>query len=164
MTTLPLSDEQRLNVQLVLGKLASIGDKIGAYDYEGLNWRPTGTTVRLTFDRGSHQDVHEFVDYLMQCPALLASCCQHLLNADDQFRGPSDRQATIAKLLADLDEHRHAVAFDADGWMVQHPLSERLDGSLFECEVSFSNLEEPPALGRFWIETDGSLTPMEVER
>lgn len=66
------------------------------------------------------------------------------------------------QLRDDLTERRHAVEFRDDGWTVQHPLHERLDGTLFDCRVGFGHLAEPPELGRFWIEADGSLAPMAV--
>ncbi len=86
MATLPLSDTGRDALTKILADLKGIGDRIGAYDQEGINWRPTGTTVRLVFDRGGHEDVALFVDYLMQCPALLTSCCERLLEADEEFK------------------------------------------------------------------------------
>lgn len=96
MATLPLSDKGRDNLTTILADLKAIGDRIGNYDYEGLNWRPTGTTVRMTFDRGGHEDVAKFVDYLMQCPALLVSCCQRLLEADDEHKALMQAQGASA--------------------------------------------------------------------
>ena len=94
MSTLPLNEKGRAALTGILADLKAIGDRIGAFDYEGMNWRPTGTTVRLTFDRGSHEDVATFLDYLMQCPALLASCCERLLEADDEYMRDATAKAT----------------------------------------------------------------------
>ncbi len=51
MATLPLSDTGRDALTKILADLKGIGDRIGAYDQEGINWRPTGTTVRLVYER-----------------------------------------------------------------------------------------------------------------
>ncbi len=86
MATLPLTDKGRTALTGILADLKRIGDRIGAFDQEGINWRPTGTTVRFVFEKGGPDDVALFVDYLMQCPALLASCCERLLEADEEFK------------------------------------------------------------------------------
>lgn len=64
----------------------------------------------------------------------------------------------LAVVVDELAEHRHQVEFTEYGWMVQHPMHERLAGTLFGCKVGFGHLAEAPAIGRYWVEDDGSLT------
>ena len=68
---------------------------------------------------------------------------------------------TQYEILQGIDETRHAVEFKDDSWTIIHPLYERANHFLFDCPVNLDYLEEPPAIGRFWIEEDGTLTPME---
>jgi hypothetical protein len=34
-----------------------------------------------------------------------------------------------------LEERRHMIDFDEAGWIIAHPLAERLTGSLFDCQM-----------------------------
>lgn len=45
------------------------------------------------------------------------------------------RPHAAAELLAE-EETEHIIAFDAEGWTIQHPLRERLDDGLFSCELT----------------------------
>ena len=56
------------------------------------------------------------------------------------------------ELLADRD---HQIQFSDDGWIIAHPLYERLDGSLFDCTMRWHG--DPGVRGRFWLHGDGSL-------
>lgn len=59
----------------------------------------------------------------------------------------------VDKLLSD-SESNHIVILEDDGVAVQHPLRERLDGVLFDCNLFqwLSNLPGPPrALGRYRV-------------
>lgn len=35
------------------------------------------------------------------------------------------------------DDHNHVIQFDENGWTIQHPLIERLKGSLFSCPMKW---------------------------
>lgn len=61
-----------------------------------------------------------------------------------------------------LGDARHAVEFREDGWTMMHPLSERLNGTLFDCSVDVSHIEEPAVLGRYWLQEDGTLVAMDI--
>lgn len=73
--------------------------------------------------------------------------------------GCPDRDA-LAKILAD-PETEHVAVFDDTGFSVQHPLRERIDGELFDCDLweRLRNLSGPPdGQGRFRVtvrEPDG---------
>ena len=61
----------------------------------------------------------------------------------------------LRQLLAD---RTHLVEFHQDGWTVLHPMSERLDGSLLDCTVSFHHLDGPPStLGLFYVTDEGEI-------
>lgn len=55
------------------------------------------------------------------------------------------RRDAVADLLADK-ETEHVVVFDETGFTVKHPLRERLDDALLDCQlhVFCANLEGPP--------------------
>lgn len=63
------------------------------------------------------------------------------------------RPTAVDELLADV-ETDHIVEFGADGFSVQHPLAERLDGDLFTCTLheQLGALDGPPAApGRYRV-------------
>lgn len=55
---------------------------------------------------------------------------------------PSAWAEAFQKLLDDLvifpvdKDEKHVIRFDADGWVIQHPLIDRLTGTLFDCELN----------------------------
>lgn len=55
------------------------------------------------------------------------------------------RRTAVDELLAD-GETEHLVRLDEDGFSVQHPLRERLDGLLFDCDLParIAALDGPP--------------------
>lgn len=60
----------------------------------------------------------------------------------------------------DLAEGRHLIRFAEDGWMIQHPVAERMVGLLLDCTVHLDHarlLVEPPesGLGDYWLTSDG---------
>ena len=42
----------------------------------------------------------------------------------------------IAELVKRAPDEGHLIEFRNDGWTVQHPLAERLGGSLFDCPMA----------------------------
>ncbi|HXS32224.1 MAG TPA: DUF6085 family protein [Solirubrobacterales bacterium] len=66
------------------------------------------------------------------------------------------RPAAVDELLAER-ETEHIVVFTPTNFSIQHPLRERLDGELFDCELHahLSNLGGPPvAPGRYRVIRD----------
>lgn len=64
----------------------------------------------------------------------------------------------LAEIRATLTDRTHLVEFHADGWTVLHPMSERLDGSLLDCTVSFHHLDGPPRnLGLYFVTDEGEI-------
>lgn len=61
-----------------------------------------------------------------------------------------------AMIIALLAEERHIVYFRDEGWTVQHPLRERLDGNLFDCEFTWGH-GDPGFRGAFYIGPHGGL-------
>lgn len=66
-----------------------------------------------------------------------------LIGQDDAFVGEGNvtcassncpRPSAVFELLQDL-ETEHVITIREDGFTVQHPLRERLDGALHECEL-----------------------------
>lgn len=47
----------------------------------------------------------------------------------------------------------HIVNYRPDGYTLQHPLTERLDGTLFDCDLDqhIQALDGPPALGYHYV-------------
>lgn len=47
----------------------------------------------------------------------------------------------------------HLVEYRTDGYTLQHPLTERLDGTLFDCDLDqhIQALDGPPALGFHYV-------------
>lgn len=68
------------------------------------------------------------------------------------MKQPSE-QERIEELLAEED---HIICFRDSGWTIQHPLKERLDGSLFDCEA-FWDYDDPGSRGLFWLKNDGTV-------
>lgn len=66
-----------------------------------------------------------------------------------------EKLARFEKLLAEKD---HVIQFANEGWTISHPLSERLNGSLFDCKVHW-DWDDPGVRGRFWLvyDEDGDL-------
>lgn len=64
-----------------------------------------------------------------------------------------DRGIVVASY--DPDE-LHQVELDDNGWTILHPLRERLDGSLFDCEVDWSS-GDIGVRGRYWLDIRGRL-------
>lgn len=58
--------------------------------------------------------------------------------------------------VVELGDGRHIVELRDDGWTIQHPVGERIDGSLFDCKVGWK-LGAPNVTGRFYLNDDGSL-------
>lgn len=54
--------------------------------------------------------------------------------------------AIAQKILADPLRYEHVVEFREDGWTIQHPVEERLVGSLFSCEFN----KEAQLIGDVW--------------
>lgn len=54
----------------------------------------------------------------------------------------------------------HLIEFRDDGWTIQHTLTERIDGTLFDCPLSNWTGGDPGVRGRFVLEADGSLSPL----
>lgn len=55
-----------------------------------------------------------------------------------------------------LDEERHMVRFDSEGWTIQHPVVERITGTLFDCaahENHAARLRQMPeeGPGDYWL-------------
>lgn len=70
----------------------------------------------------------------------------------------------VAELLGQRDLHVHLIRFDEDGFVVQHPLSERLrPGGLFACDIGaqLRALSGPPGIGMFRVQPGGSLDDAE---
>jgi hypothetical protein len=63
---------------------------------------------------------------------------------------------TATKLAALMAERNHVIQFSDDGWIIAHPLTERVNGSLFDCALNWTG-GEPGIRGRFWLLDDGSL-------
>lgn len=52
----------------------------------------------------------------------------------------------------------HIIQFREDGWTIQHPIRERIKGTLFSCpihEFSYENFHT--FRGYYWLNEDGSL-------
>jgi uncharacterized protein DUF6085 len=63
---------------------------------------------------------------------------------------------TLARLEQLLTEKHHVIQFGDDGWIIAHPLQERLNGSLFDCHLHW-DADDPGVRGRFWLLDDGTL-------
>lgn len=50
-------------------------------------------------------------------------------------------------------DHLHIIELRDDGWLIQHPMTERLKGELFQCTASWE-WGDAPLLGRFYLEWD----------
>lgn len=66
-----------------------------------------------------------------------------------------DAERGIAVIAYDPDE-LHQVELTDDGWTVLHPMRERLDGSLFDCEADWS-AGDIGVRGRYWLDIRGRL-------
>lgn len=66
-----------------------------------------------------------------------------------------DAEQGIVLCKYDPDE-LHQVQLDNDGWTILHPLRERLDGSLFDCEFNWSS-GDIGYRGRYWLDDNGQL-------
>lgn len=75
---------------------------------------------------------------------------------------------TFAQILEDanayralrVDDDRHQVELRWDGWTLTHPMAERLDGDIFECDFNSAAMIAPhPAEGRFYctVGEDGQI-------
>jgi len=63
---------------------------------------------------------------------------------------------TLARLEELLAEEHHVIQFRDSGWTISHPLRERLDGTLFDCEA-FWDHDDPGMRGEFWLLDDGTV-------
>lgn len=66
-------------------------------------------------------------------------------------------QERVQELLA---EEHHVIDLRDDGWTISHPLRERLNGTLFDCEITKEVFDPGGLRGRYeliWDE-DGYLT------
>ena len=59
-----------------------------------------------------------------------------------------------ATMRGDKHFDHHLIEFRDDGWTVQHTLSERIDGSLFDCEFARWEGGDPGVRGRFVLLID----------
>jgi hypothetical protein len=76
------------------------------------------------------------------------------------------RPIIAAEVLGLKAETEHIVEFEEDTFSVQHPLSERLDGSLFDCQfhAELSALGGPPvAPGRYRAVASGAYSRYRFE-
>ena len=52
----------------------------------------------------------------------------------------------------------HIIQFREDGWTIRHPIQERIEGDLFNCQYNrFDYPDWGDLRGFFWIGEDGSL-------
>lgn len=58
----------------------------------------------------------------------------------------------LAKLEELLAEQHHLIRFTDRGWTIAHPLRERLEGTLFDCRISWDNDSDPGLRGLYWLE------------
>jgi hypothetical protein len=74
-----------------------------------------------------------------------------------------DSLATAKAILSALgaDETRHKVRFFEDYFVVEHPLIERLEGSLFDCEMTDAPDGIADSLNRatYWFWRNGAGSP-----
>jgi hypothetical protein len=70
---------------------------------------------------------------------------------------PSEISEAIDTLRGLGPDAGHLIEFRDDGWTVQHPLVERLGGSLFDCPLSKWSHDDPGVRGRFELRPDGTL-------
>lgn len=64
---------------------------------------------------------------------------------------------TLEKLEKLLTEEHHIIQFTNFGWMIAHPLKERLDGSLFDCRLNLKWDSDLDLRGQFWLLDDGTV-------
>jgi hypothetical protein len=70
---------------------------------------------------------------------LFAIVADHIEDLIDKGNLPVDLPlATQQRLENDPHANDHIIELRDDGWMIQHPLSERLDGTLFDCTVTWT--------------------------
>jgi hypothetical protein len=55
-----------------------------------------------------------------------------------------------------LEDRRHIIQFEADDWIIAHPLAERLEGSLLDCHLRWDQ-GDPELRGRYWLNDDGTV-------
>lgn len=72
-----------------------------------------------------------------------------------------DRERRFAVVALDPEE-RHRIRFTDEGWTIEHPLIERLDGSLFGCRIGVDSdavwvHEDPLQRGIFELAADGTV-------
>jgi Family of unknown function (DUF6085) len=53
----------------------------------------------------------------------------------------------------------HLIEISDDGWTIQHPLTERLGGSVFDCARARWTGGDPGVRGRFVFNADGTIGP-----
>ena len=53
-------------------------------------------------------------------------------------------------------ESRHKIKFNDNGWTIEHPIIERLSGTLFTCPIKWER-GDPSVRGTFWLDYDGTL-------
>lgn len=72
-----------------------------------------------------------------------------------------DRDIPV-KTIVDAHAGRHFIELRDDGWTIMHPLSERVDGSLFDCVVTVWPFEDDGTRGVFeYIPTTGATLGVE---
>jgi hypothetical protein len=64
---------------------------------------------------------------------------------EDELREAAAALAARDALFAD---DRHLIQFRDGGWTIAHPISERLDGSLFDCPARWDD-DDPGLRGRY---------------
>ena len=72
---------------------------------------------------------------------------------------PFSKRYGTAVLILDLitagEDEPHLIEFADDGWIIQHPLRERMAGHLFHCQQRWTG--ERPTIGRFILNEDGTI-------
>lgn len=118
----------------------------------------------MTFDPDHLRTLHEAarrafpMSYTrMQTEQVIAV---YLVNHVDDILALADAQAESERRLAEWDERlaerRHEIEFREDGWTIAHPLHERIEGSLFDCQRQWFDVD-PGVRGRFYLEDNGSI-------
>src|SRR5882762_9629761 len=62
---------------------------------------------------------------------------------------------TLQKLESLLAETHHVIQFGDYGWIIAHPLKERIDGSLFDCRANLKWDSDLNLRGKYWLLDDG---------
>jgi hypothetical protein len=114
------------------------------------------TSKRSIMISADDVSVSSLDDALVRLAAVLVLCAGAEAQGHDQVP-IADVRAAVGEVISSLgDPTRHVIEFRADGWTIQHPLSDRMGGRLlFDCPVNRAALEDlagPPleGLGRYY--------------